>query len=216
MGTRAPLEVEFELPAIAGRYRDRDGVAVDGSRPDRASGPRAVAAITSPRVLRTRVDRPARWCRDSAGCVRPLLSDGADQLSLAHGPLHVATRCLTLLLGGYGRALPIERGVKRTEYPRGDTREPPVDAYRSERSGSPDEAMSPGSEHATTYFDYLPAPVPEKPSHASLSEAVQRCRACELWERSPATRPRSFARRTTSAMTRWMRSSPASRRLQRG
>jgi DNA polymerase len=31
-------------------------------------------------------------------------------------------------------------------------------------------------------LEYPPAPVPDRPSHAKLSEAVQGCRACDLWE----------------------------------
>ena len=35
---------------------------------------------------------------------------------------------------------------------------------------------------AQASFEYPPAPVPDRPSHANLREALQRCRACDLWE----------------------------------
>lgn len=42
--------------------------------------------------------------------------------------------------------------------------------------------MSHGREQRITNPEYPPAPVPEKPSLTNLDEAVQACRACDLWE----------------------------------
>ena len=42
--------------------------------------------------------------------------------------------------------------------------------------------MSISGKQAQASFEYPPAPVPDQPSHANLREAVQTCRACDLWE----------------------------------
>jgi uracil-DNA glycosylase len=61
--------------------------------------------------------------------------------------------------------------------------------------------MSSSRRHASLPLDYRPPPVPNTPSYPSLREAVQTCRACDLWE--GATQAARGKRRIHQKPDRW-------------